>query len=177
MGIPTPFFKTACNGHDPVKYGCVSGSGPVNAASILLKGTVEGTVYVEWSPACQTNWARVVMNTNSTDPLCIILPASQCWYYLGASLYLLGFDSSGHYNGQETYLPLNTDGPDHCDNGGCGGTTVFYGNMYYAPTVEVLAFGEAISEYNNAQGIPDDATGCTYTGAAWKYASKKPACP
>ncbi|HEU5380416.1 MAG TPA: hypothetical protein VFV38_33750 [Ktedonobacteraceae bacterium] len=129
-----------------------------------------GTAYVMWSSHCQTNWGRVVMNENHTDPACIILNDDQCWYRIEATMWLLGFDSSGHYDGQETYLPLSTDGPDYCDHN-CGGSNIFYGNMYYAPTAEVMVKGKAYSE--NGDVFPE---GCPYTGASWKYSSQQPVC-
>lgn len=171
---------TGCNGHDPYRYNCTSGAYAMLSKSMYDQaGNYDGTAQIWWSPGCQTNWGRVVMNTNNTDPWCAVLPTNQCWYKISASMWLLGFNSSGYYNGQETYLPLSTDGPDYCDHN-CGGSTIFYGNMYYAPTAEVLVEGWAGSEYNDNTlnpPTPDYARGCIYTGASWKYANQKPACP
>lgn len=160
-----------CDGHDPVNYGCTSGSYAVVSKTMYdSSGANVGTAYVMWSPGCQTNWGRTVMSTNNTDPTCFFLPDNQCWYRIAAYMYLLGFDSSGYYNGQETYLSLSTDGPDSCASN-CGGSRVFYGNMYYAPTAEVMVEGWAGSEYGS-----DFAWACPYTGASWKYSKQKPAC-
>jgi hypothetical protein len=167
---------SGCNGLDPHNAGCDAGAYPILSAGLVDEfGTTDGTLYLEWSPSCQTNWGRIVMKTNNTDPICVFLASNQCWYSLSARMFLLGFDSSGHFNGVETYLPLSHDGPDNCDQN-CGGSTIFYGNMYYAPSAEVLVQGEAASEYQDKNGDLDVADACLYTGASWKYSTKKPNC-
>lgn len=167
---------SGCNGLDPHNTGCDSGAYPILSTALIDQhGTNDGTLYVEWSPSCQTNWGRIVMKTNSTDPWCVFLPSNQCWYKLSAEMYLLGFNSSGYYNGQETYLPLSQAGPDYCDQN-CGGSTIFYGNMYYAPTAEVIIKGDIYSEYADTDGNTDFSHKCLYTGASWKYTYTKPSC-
>lgn len=151
-----------CDGQDPIQMGCVSGAYAVRSAP--LQGAV-GTVYVEWSPTCQTNWARTVMQDNSCIPI-----IGDCWNQIYAQLYLLHFNSQGYYNGQATYLNLGTSG---CTNY-CSNQTIFWGNMYYAPTVEVMADGMAFT------GNPgDEYRGCAYTGSSWKYSypGSVPYCP
>jgi len=153
-----------CDGVDPYAANCVSGSYAVRSKSLYY-----GTAYVIWSPNCQTNWARTVMQDNSCVPL-----LGDCWQSIVASLYVLHFDSNGYYQGSETYLNLgnSTYGYDSCNNG-CNHATVWYGNMYYAPNEEVMADGQAYDWSWN------ESRGCAYTGASWRYSSPGhvPYCP
>ncbi|WP_154697395.1 DUF2690 domain-containing protein [Lentzea guizhouensis] len=45
-----------CNGEDPVRAGCSAGATVADTAAMFTSGTAE----LRWSPACRTNWVRVV---------------------------------------------------------------------------------------------------------------------
>ena len=49
--------SAGCDGEDPPTQGCTVGSYPVSQAAVP-----NGTLYLYWSPNCQTNWARLVRN-------------------------------------------------------------------------------------------------------------------
>ncbi|WIG58441.1 MAG: hypothetical protein OJF49_001187 [Ktedonobacterales bacterium] len=151
-----------CDGVDPYAAGCVSGSYAVRSATLYtyFGAGPYGTVYVIWSPTCQTNWARTVMNDNGG---CLY---ADCWLDIHAQLWLIGSGGSLTYLSQ---LNNSTYGYDYCDNW-CGatdfqaGTKVWYGNMYYAPTADVQARGFA------EDGSGTNPYACAYTGYT------KPAC-
>jgi hypothetical protein len=56
-----------CDQQDPVNNGCNNGAYTVTSAPIVYNGTSYGTVDLRWSPTCQTNWARVTVNSNLTN--------------------------------------------------------------------------------------------------------------
>lgn len=59
---------SSCNGQDPVATGCSSDAYAVNSRDIVDETSVIlGTVYVVYSPTCQTVWSEVYSNYSPTN--------------------------------------------------------------------------------------------------------------
>jgi hypothetical protein len=124
------------NGQDPYATGCnhdqqVAGSGPISDSY----GRTFGTIYLMWSPRCQTNWGIAYFNDGnpSSDP--------------AVDIEVAGTDpaiSQGNYN---NFVVYSTTAP---------GSPV-WGNMAYSPgCAEAAVFFGAASGLAVQGGCPAD---------------------
>lgn len=61
---------SSCTGKDPAVTHCADDSYvvPGTSRAITWQGSQQGVIQILWSPRCQSNWGRIVMNSYDPNP-------------------------------------------------------------------------------------------------------------
>ncbi len=95
-----PASASPLDGKDPYSTGCNSGSSSVKSASIKNQlGDPLGTVYLYWSPSCQTNWSEVRVPTTGSGSVNVYTDDGR------SALFSYSAGNGGHHWGNMLYAP------------------------------------------------------------------------
>jgi hypothetical protein len=113
-----------CDFQDPIAMHCVEDSSVVGTA-IIGDGAEKGYVDLIWSPACQTNWARV---TSTSGP--IYSPR-----VMGVEIKRASDGAAEYFDTNGVFSTSFGNGTGGGSNGGptYQGTTTLYTDMVYSP--------------------------------------------
>lgn len=119
-----------CNAQSPITTGCNSDAYAVNSKDILDWNTMTlGTVYLMYSPTCQTVWSEVVASIESVESVTAEIspdPAFGPYYgYYGNTTY-----SNWWVSSPMAYAPSLT-----CTFSAYGSVTGYYRSIFNCPTI------------------------------------------
>jgi hypothetical protein len=95
-----PASAASYDGKDPYSTGCSSSAYSVKSASIKNQlGDPLGTVYLYWSPSCQTNWTEVRVPTTGSGSVNVHTDDGR------SALFSYSAGNGGHHWGNMLHAP------------------------------------------------------------------------